>query len=450
MYHALIIIAYNLIIYFKTLRFTLITDDIRWYKKNENGWGKFKDYKNIFEFLAQVLYSGGTFGMKWEKKFGKYSIDAIQFDHLFTIFLHTTISVLIYIATGSFWGAILYSCNPVNNQTSIWLNGRRYAINIILVLLSLIAWNHHAWFLSIPLWGMTSMFQLTALFAPILWGKWWLLGMPLIFIAIRRHDVMTKVLQRQSTVYSKELLIIFPRRIIVVIKSYGFYFFHMIFPGNVGMYYPNLYYWGLTKGGNEDAYAYNMEFYKGALAGIISIVGIILLPNNLKPMGIFAAISLLQWCNIIYAVQTLADRYCNMANVFLMVFLAMALDYIWPPLNFFFVGYYIMGLQNIMRMYPNIWHFHKYHLFMMPESLPNWVFFSNYFIKTGQYLQAWPIVEEGLGHHPNNFGLLFQAAQCWKGLGNKKEAMKYLMRAKENYYDGQEKIQGKAIQDFIL
>ena len=454
MNHILIIIAFDLIIYFKAMRLTIVTDDIRWYKRIEDGM--FKHYKG-WRAIVQRLYSGGTFGSQWEHKIKigskTYAIDAIQFDHAFSVALHTLISVLIYMGFGnsniSLGAAILYSCNPVNHSTSLWLNGRRYAVNIILVLSSLIAWQHHAWWLAIPLWAITPLFQMTAIFTPIMFSSWFI-PVILVLVVLFRERIMRFILGRQSDIYSKELLVVFPRRIIVVVKCYGFYFFHMILPWKVGMYYKTLSRWGVTTGGNKDAYSYNSDFIKGVTALVITAVACILVPSNLKPMVVFGAISLLQWCNIIYATQTIADRYCNMANVFMMFFLSIALNAIYPPLCFLFIGYYVASLWLTMRMYTDIWHFHKYHIWYKPECNWNWEYFASYFVRTEQWLYAWPIIDEGLKYHPNSFTLLYLAARCWKGFGNKKECMKYLIRAKENYYDGQEKLQEKCIRDFVL
>ena len=446
----LIIIAFNLIVFFRTLRFTVITDDIKWYSSHKDGWPPLKAYGwNIHNFISQRLYGGCTFlNIKWHFNTN------VEIDHLFSVFLHTTIGCLIYAATGSFWGAILYSCNPMNNQTSIWLNGRRYAINIILVLLSLIAWQHHAWYLAIPLWGYTASFHMTGIFAPLLWNCGWPLLMVIPFVWIYREKIMNQVLARMASIYSKELLIFFPRRIIVVIKSYGFYFWQMLFPTRTLLYYSDLQFWGVTTQGNKDAYSYNKSFYLGCAALLISIYGMLALPSHYRPMAFFAFFALIQWCNIVYAVATLADRYSNMSLVFMMVILSYLINSIPGPLSFLilglFLGYYLMSLSMTMKMYPVIWDQYKYHIWRCPESLSGRLFYANFHIKKQDFVSAWSIVEEGLKYHPNDFLLLYQAAQCWKGIGNINECKKYLARAGENFYDNQDKIQRQALVDFVL
>lgn len=443
----LIIIAFVLIVFFRSLKFKIITDDVRWYAGKKDGWGRpFSDYKwNIFKFAADRLYGGCTFlNIKWG--FDKN----IEIDRVFTVFLHTVICVLLYITTGSLWGSILYACNPMNNQTSLWINGRRYAVNIILVLTSCIAFQHGLWYLSLPLWAYTAYFHLTAIFTPILWGKWWVMFAIAPFLWIYRERIMGQIVERLQSVRSKELLIFFPRRIIVVIKSYGFYFFQCLFPSRTLMYYPDLHFWGISSEGNRDAYDLNRDFYMGCIGLILTMVGIILLPTSQKAMAIFAFCSLIQWCNIVYAVQTLADRYSNMALPFLMVFWAALLQHLYAPLLYACAAYYLMSLSITMRMYPIIWDFYAYHIWACPESIPARVAYANFYVNTQKFVNAWPIVEEGLKYHPNDFLLLYQAAQCWKGIGNAKMCKEFLFRAKENYYEGQEKIQAKAITDFII
>lgn len=449
----LIIVAFVLIVFFRSLKFKLITDDVRWYASKKNGWSStIKDYKwKIHQFVADRLYGGCTFlNIKISKDPKECFNLNVEIDRAFTIFLHTLICVLLYVATGSLWGSILYACNPMNNQTSMWLNGRRYAINIILVLTSLIAFQHGLWYLSLPLWTYTVSFHMTGIFAPIIWGKWWVLVAVLPFLWFARAKIMGQVLARLNSVYSKELLVFYPRRLIVVVKSYGFYLFQCLFPSRTLMYYSDLHFWGVSSEGNTDAYSYNGDFFKGIAALLISAMAYFLVPAHSKAMVAFAAISLLQWCNIIYAVQTLADRYANMALPFIMVVWAMLLQHIYPPLLYGCAAYYLMSLSVTMRMYPIIWDFYAYHIWRCPESIPARIAYANFYVNTQKFVNAWPIVEEGLKYHPNDFLLLYQAAQCWKGIGNRNEAKKYLFRAKENFYEGQEKIQNQAVVDFIL
>lgn len=447
----LLIIAFNLIVFFRTLRFTVITDDIKWYTIKQHGWPPFKHYRwRIHQLVADRLYGACTFlNIKWHFNTN------VEIDHLVSIVIHTLICVLLYIATGSLLGALLYSCNPMNNQTSMWLNGRRYAVNIALVLLSLIAWQHHLWYLALPLWGYTGFFHYTAAFAPVLWGNAWLLLLSIPFMVIYRHEIMSKIVGRLKTLRSKELLIIFPRRIIVVIKTYGFYFFQMIFPTRTLMYYPELQFWGVTTEGNKDAYSFNLAFFKGLGAWVISVLGLCCLPDSLRPLCLFSILALLQWCNVMYAVATLADRYANMSLPFVMVILVKVISYIPDDLIKVILigalfGYYLMSLSITMKMYPVIWEQYKYHIWRCPESVSGRIFYSNFLIKKQDYAMAWAVTEEGLRFHPNDFLLLYQAAQCWKGIGDKRQTMAYLLRCKENYYEGQEHEQGRAITDFIV
>lgn len=446
----LIIILFSLMVYFRTLKFLTITDDIKWYAKHKDGWGPIKNYGwRIHHLLRDRLYGACTFlNVKWH--FNKN----VEIDHLFSIFLHTLICVMLYIATGSFFGAILYCCHPLANQTSMWLNGRRYAVNIILVLASWISWQHHLWYLSIPMWGFTSMFHMTALFAPVLWGCWWLMLAIIPYWIFNREKIKNQILSRLASIHSKELLIFWPRRVIVVVKSYGFYFWKIIFPTTTLMYYPELQFWGVTTEGNKDAYSFNKHFYFGVSALLLTLAGIIALSPSDRPLAIFAALAVVQWCNIVYAVSTLADRYANMGLVFAMPLLVRSIDRMPPELATLvlggFIGYYLMSLTITMRMYSIIWDQYKYHIWRSPESLSGRIFLANFHIKKQEFVNAWPIVEEGLKYHPNDFLLLYQAAQCWKGIGNPKMAKQFLTRAGENFYEAQDTAQRQALVDFIL
>ena len=126
----LILIGIVVATYLPTIKFSVIVDDIKHYEKIQKGlFGTLKDNFRLGNLISR-LYGGGTFYTN------KYKHNT-EIDHAFTIFLHAVVCVLIYLALGkneiSFWAAALYSVNNVNNQTSIWLNGRRYCMSIIFV-----------------------------------------------------------------------------------------------------------------------------------------------------------------------------------------------------------------------------------------------------------------------------------------------------------------------------
>ena len=95
-------------------------------------------------------------------------------------------------------------------------------------------------------------------------------------------------------------------RIIVVVKSYGFYFFKMIFPGVTLMNYPTLIQWGVTEKGNRDAYSINVDFFKGIAAFVAT--GLIISIPPLRLIGLFIFLGTLQWSAIVSSARYQAAR----------------------------------------------------------------------------------------------------------------------------------------------
>lgn len=439
----LIIIAFNLFIFFRTLRFSICVDDIRQYKRVQDG---LYDEKLTFRGIASRLYGGGTFG---RAKAGE-APDA-HVDHAFTIFLHTLASVLIYLAFGqssiSFWAAILYSCNPTNTQTSVWLNGRRYLVNVIIVLtIVILSGIKYGWLACLPLYTMTGLFHVTAIFGPILFLGWFSLPAFGVFYLFFRKHINEKIARRFKDIQSKDWREFKAKRLIVIVKCYGFFIQKMLLPGTTLMNYPTLFMWGVTKEGNDDAYAYNFDFYRGIIAFLITVVCYIALPSNFRPMAIFATLAILQWCAIIPATQLLADRYTSTAMPFVMFFVAYFVQS--PIVLAILTGFYTAKLWYAMEMFTDIWHYYKYQLYHAPYITTPRKDLINYLIHVGDHMKAWHYTREGLEFAPKDFSMLHRAAIAARACGSTKQAMEYLMKAEANPYLDQEESQKQWCDEF--
>ena len=259
----LTIIVLCLIVYFRSIKHSYVVDDISTYKRRHDDPVKFS-FKNrikggvpgIIRFIKERLYGGCSFGLN------------IEYDNVFRVSLFTLACVLIYLCLGhntiSFWAAVLFAVNPINNQLSLWANARRYLVNVILVLL-MIKFAP----LGVLLYFLTPLFQMTAVFSPILLGNpWYLLAIPAA-VLIGQKEIRCKIKTRYKIIKDSDRTEYHPRRLIITVKQFGHYFFKMIAPGRCAMTYDRLYYWGITKEGNKDAYAINIDFARGILAFIV-------------------------------------------------------------------------------------------------------------------------------------------------------------------------------------
>jgi hypothetical protein len=345
----------------------------------------------------------------------------------------------------SFCAALLYVANPANHQIAIWLNGRRYAITVILVLLMLL-WKPFG----IIFYPMTFFYDhALALFTPLLFldvGYWLTLLIPIVYfykgksLRNRVKGRMDKILSSFQRGFTKD-------RLIIIVKSYGFFFSKMITPMRVLINNPELYWWGINEKDNKECYAINPEFYRGLLAVVVSIALVFYFQDYMKIMWLFTVLSILQWSAITSAVQINAERYMAVPIVFMMFFLSYFIN-IFPNANYIYVAvitYYATNLQGTMFMYKSIDHYQKYQMLYAPSIAKPRFNRIDFYFKQGRFLTAWYLIEEGLGQMPNDFLLLYQAAICLNQIGNFEQALQLLDKAEKNTYLGQEETQSKHI-----
>ena len=314
-WHNMIIISVCILFYARIINYLLVVDDLSQFEIKKSGQTcKLKD-AGFVRWIKYKLYGFGTLGVDFTNQ--KTQRNSIRKDHALTLFLHTIICCLIYETLGhndiSFWAAILYAVNPINHQTAIWSNGRRYALNVILVLVML--WLPKPF--GLLAWVCTPFLHLTAVFAPILMGWKYALAIPVAGL-IAWYWQYGDYKMRMGTQKSDEMLNWKPTRLIPSVKLFGFYFVRTIWPGKVMMVYPHLYAWGLTKQGNEDAHRLNLSFFRGVLALILVAAGLFYFKGQNLFYFIFSVVSMLQWAGWIMATQHSCDRYVSAATPFMM------------------------------------------------------------------------------------------------------------------------------------
>lgn len=454
-----LIILFNIIIYYKTIWYDIIVDDFRhyrWLRENKgfNSCNHLPLWRRPFYWIQQRFYGAGFFGVKIRKnKDGKEKMD-FRYDHGFTLFLHILTSILIYFAFGgnyiSLAAALMYSCNPMNTQTSVWLNGRRYLMTVIVVLLMMLTKPF-----GFIIYFLTPLFQLTGFFAPILYADShpiFLLGMPILLIVVYKN-IQEKEKQRLEKVHATDYKKISLGRILVVIKSIGFNFYHIIFPGIVRMHYKCLYWWGRTEEGNKEAYSFNYEAIKGFSAIALMILGLFIFN---KPMWIFMCLSIIQWCCIFVFYQYNTDRYMSMANPFMMYFIALTsftyLGHYWFIIPLCFCIYYISCLIPSLNQYKNMQYFFDHHRYFDPE-LPNIRLEE---VKGLMRKDSFPariramclMHEAVIRHKTTDYNSLVFAAEVTRLWGNLEEADQLFKIAKERKFIGWEDVSERDYNEF--
>jgi len=304
-----IIVVVSLIMFFRTLRLGFVSDDIPAAKHNIKP-------NNVFQRVWWQL--------EGRKHFGKEEA------HAYTLVLHTLTCVFIYLGLGksdiSFLAALLFCVNPRNNQASIWISGRRnYLIPTCLLMAAA----------AIPLVSPFALFltttMATAFVAPIGFlgsPNWWfVLFMPVIwYINIKkfRQQVGGKI-SVESAEGDKILSL---NKLVLAIKTYGFYFFMCLVPDKLSFYHSFLQ--SGAGSGNEimckRAYALDKTFWFGCF--LLTAFPLYWIFHGWDGIcwGIFwFSVCIAPYLNVIRVQQETADRYVYMAGVGLMFALACVL-----------------------------------------------------------------------------------------------------------------------------
>ena len=415
-----IIILVSLLVFAKTLRFTFVLDDKAMYDLNK----KCKEDLYIFSILRKgqrnklwhwfrafrhAFYgAGGLTNTYW-------------IDHLITIFLHTVICLQVYWFFGSsplsLMTALLYCVNPINIQTSVWMNGRRYAMSIILAFTALLIFP--------PAYLLAPFFQINTIFAPLLMG-WVALPLIGLFMALTlgyssATTVKGFLSRRLPAIPNCELRVIKPRKAIIFIKSMGFYLYNSLLPVRKYFYYSYMQNFGLSKKGNEDGYKIDVYFWSSyvTVCGIISVLYYCFTHHIHTPLvyGLFFWVLFsAQWCNVFSVVQMFADRYMSFSSAFLMY----AVSYCFLLLGVFygFVAFlvlfllYLTALYETMRLYEKPSNFYDYHLFYSPENIEARVYKASGLIRQSRFVEAFPVVSRGLAYNPDDFKINILVANC--------------------------------------
>ena len=195
-----------LLVYWRTIYFHFTTDDL-------NVWTDSKHLKrpDIFKLF-------------WEQLTGKNYYHS-QSVHLIVIALHTLVSALICNLFG-FFPALLFALLLFNGEVSIWVSGKGYAITTIGFLLC---------------WKFPFLFPLALLFIPGKYISVTILTLPLLFLLKPGYELLSiliivTALIKKAQVFNpdspkikcycnhKEAWAIAPRKFIIALKFYGYYF----------------------------------------------------------------------------------------------------------------------------------------------------------------------------------------------------------------------------------
>jgi hypothetical protein len=420
-----IILLVNFIFFLKTLGYKYCSDDIPAYNRP-------KEPK------------------KWRQRFwvleGRARSTPIN-DHALTMVIHALVCVGIYLGFGrtdiSFLAALLFTVNPMNNQASVWIAGRAYA----LATLGLV------WALAVPILGPLFIIGATYynagfLSSVMLVGSqhpWLVLFVPLAW-KFHWKEFKKNVSDKINTEMYKEDKRFHFKKLILATKTFGFYLSHSLIP------IKNTFYHSLLESiaGSKKVRAYSLcRFF---WIGLFSIIGIFSYWLT-HPWGI-TSFGLLWWCmgiapfcNLIRMSQEIAERYCYLPNSGLMVALA-SIIIINPVLSAIFLAMYATKMWFYMDAYQDDYYIVEYACMNSPDSWFAWHIRGMKRWDTQSYREAIILWVMAKIISPKEFKILFNIATALMLSKIKDEALQYLKMAEENIPEGQEEFCNKLIADF--
>ncbi len=426
MFNIIIIIAVNIILFARCLKFSYVSDDV------------------------PTFHNPPKFKNKWHKYFlwliGSYKKKP-QYEHLASLIFHALVGVFIYTAFGSsnvsFWAALLFCCNPANNQGSIWISGRGYVIPPLLLLIALSI----PFFAPITLWAMgyfnlgfvaplalvgSKVAYLLALM-PFIWWFW---------LKKFKKDVQYKANFEQVDEDRK----IHFGKIILAIKTIGFYFALGIIPFRITFYHSFLQ--SLAGSGKGKGYSMKDKFFWIGLGIIIFWIVYSLHKWDMLSYGLWwFFIMIAPFSNLKRLHQEISERYLYTPLIGLMLALSTLIAN-YPIIVAVMLTIYITKFIVVMRMYQDDYWVMEAAVIEDPKAWFAWHMRGMKRWEAQSYREAlinWVMAKL---ISPKEFKLLFNISVVLRLLKKEQEAKEYFALALQNMIPGQEEELKPIIDDY--
>jgi len=400
------IIALNFLVYYRTVKFGLISDDAT------------------------------------EMKFNPFNIKRSK---IISIVLHTTIALYIYFAfgrtTASLVTALLFSIHPVAVQVPCWWTGRLYGLNALIFLLTV----SFAPF-SFPLYCIP-FFPLgvaTTLFTPLvfIFTKYWYFTFtfPIIVWLSYSHirtgiknkientgDIFRPVLQKDFSLHKFKWI-----NLILVVKTFGFYSLACLLPIKNGFYNSFLATLGSSKKATDYWYSFNRHFWGGLFAIVLMATVWWLNRLNFIGMGIMLFVcSIIPFLNFITVQQMTTPRYAYLALIgFQMALVGLVSQLPLPAQTGILGALFLFYLDRLFRV---IKHYEKDNITMIeldsqvfPDNPRVWYFRYEHMLYKNNPIMAWAEATYGLKHLPEDCQLWFGLSVASFELGDMNAASEFL------------------------
>ena len=421
----LVIILLNLITFLPSLKLGHVSDDLPALSLK---------YKTRRESIFWKLVSVATGNRK--------------IDHGLNLAVHTLTSVFMYLALGSnnisLMAALLFSVNPLNLQSSVWISGRNYSWCALFLMTGLYLpytaflflvgsiWNPVMFFA--PMAFIGSNMPYLALVLPVLWF-------------VNRKRLFSELKTRrghEAIAFDRKLSI---QKLIVATKIYGYYFTLCLIPFKL-TWYDNFMQSG-AGGGNDlerkKALRLNWPFWVGL--GLLIFMLYSLTNWTSVSWGIFwYSVCIGPYLNLYRANQEIATRYCYIPLIGLMYALAHFLS---PVMFAFILGAYLTRtLAFYTRAYRDDYWLIEASVVEENQAWYAWHIRAHKRWNQQSYREALNMWVMAKMISPKEFKILFNIAVVLKVLKKHEESEQFMKQAEENIVKGQEEVSQRLIREY--
>ena len=440
-----LIVVVNLLLYIKTLRFKFVSDDFSVWRNPpvfKNPW-----HKRWMQITGQAKFycRGIRFAFSDKKLFIAIGRSE-EVEHLVALLLHIAICIAIYFAFGASWvsfvAALLYSVNPANNQGTIWPSGRGYVYPILFLLLSMAIPILSPIFLYAGTWYTAGFLAPLSLIGS---EQYYLLALMPVIWYLHSKKFTTAVKNKQNTECFDEDRVIHPRKLIMAVKTFGFYLTFCLVPFRLTFYHNFLQ--SAAGSMKHKCYTFCRYFWIGFTALSVWVYFAITSPWSpllWATMAFF--ITILPFCNFVRATQEIAERFVALPNVFLTFALAYVIS-AYPVLITAFLVFYATRAYYTIMMYKDEYFITELAVIEDPHAWWAWHCRAMKRWETQSYKEALILWVMAKIISPNEFKVLVNIATCLRLLNNHKEADEYIALAEKNIVAGQEKEAAQFIAD---
>lgn len=391
---------------------------------------------------------------KWQKfwwQFNGYKYFDPQPEHAINLFFHLANCLLIYYAFGkndiSFLTALLFAVNPAGTQGSVWLSGRGYCWTTTIILMM--------WWLSPLFYLLTPLVALNGILAPLLYLKtsWWWVGLiPIVvfilkFIPLTSHALKARLEQTVGKGSS-----ISPVKILIALKTLGYYTCLAILPIRLGIYHKYLYTYSLSVEDNKLWERTDKFFWIGLAVFLTLLIGYFFNYNQ-TIFGLFwFFIFIAPFLNLMSLGQPIAERYCYLALIGIMYSLSNLImlipDYSTKlvVITAYFI-YLFTRLQFHIPAYKNIEACVDYNIMNFPNMHAVWLWKGQLDRKNGSYFTALEAWFKGWRLRKTDFRLNNNIAVMLTELGFLNDAEEFLKNAEQTIIPEQKDIAMKYITE---